>query len=60
MTYKSESRIALRFTPEPAKDPAEALRARAVRVLGEANAAALLPIIVDRPEMKLRLFISPW
>ena len=60
LTYKSESRVALRFSPEPAKDPAEALRSRAVRVLGEENAGALLPIVVDRPEMKLRLFISPW
>jgi DNA mismatch repair protein MutL len=60
LTYKSESRVALRFSPEPAKDPAEALRARAVRVLGEENAGALLPIVVDRPEMRLRLFISPW
>lgn len=60
LTYKSENRVALRFTPEPAQDPAEALRSRAVRVLGEENAGALLPIVVDRPEMRLRLFISPW
>ncbi|MDD5628764.1 MAG: DNA mismatch repair endonuclease MutL [Elusimicrobia bacterium] len=60
LTYKSESRVALRFAPEPARDPAEGLRLRAVRVLGEANAAPLLPIVVDRPEMKLRLFVSPW
>jgi DNA mismatch repair protein MutL len=60
LTYKSDSRVALRFAPEPGKDLADGLLRRAVRVLGEANAAALLPIVVDRPEMKLRLFVSPW
>ncbi|MCX5797555.1 MAG: DNA mismatch repair endonuclease MutL [Elusimicrobia bacterium] len=60
LTYKSESRTVLRFAPEPGRDLADGLRRRAVRVLGEANAAALLPIVVDRPEMKLRLFVSPW
>jgi DNA mismatch repair protein MutL len=59
LTYKSESRVVLRFTPEPGRDLADGLARRAARVLGEANAAALIPIVVERPEMTLRLFVSP-
>ena len=60
LTYKSENRLVLRFVPEPGRDLADGLRRRTVRVLGEANAAELLPIVVDRPELKLCLFVSPW
>jgi DNA mismatch repair protein MutL len=60
LTYKSENRVALRFAPEPGRDSADGLARRAARVLGEANAAGLIPIVVDRPEMKLHLFVSPF
>jgi len=58
LTYKSETRTVLRFTPEPGRDLADGLARRAARVLGEANAAGLIPIVVERPEMTLRLFVS--
>jgi DNA mismatch repair protein MutL len=59
LTYKSESRTVLRFPPESGRDLADGLARRAARVLGEANAAGLIPIVIERPEMTLRLFVSP-
>ena len=58
LTYKSEGRVVLRFAAEPG-DPVASLRRRAEAVLGRETAAGLLPIVVDRPEMRLRLFVSP-
>ena len=60
LTYKSEGRMSLRFAPETSPDPMDALSRRISQVLGPENARGLLPIAVDRPEMKLRLFVSPW
>jgi DNA mismatch repair protein MutL len=57
-TYKSESRIALRFAPETGADPVEGLRRRARQILGAENAADLLPIVIKRPEIALTLFVS--
>ena len=58
LTYKSENRTVLRFAAEPGRDLADGLARRSVRVLGEAAAAGLIPIVVERPEMTLRLFVS--
>ncbi|MDD5657189.1 MAG: DNA mismatch repair endonuclease MutL [Elusimicrobia bacterium] len=55
-TYKSEGRVVLRFEPQP--DPEQGPRLRMLEVLGRENAAELLPIAADRPELKLRLFVS--
>jgi DNA mismatch repair protein MutL len=59
LTYKSESRVALRFAAEPGSDPVAAWRRRSAAVLGAENARGLLPIVIDRPEIKLCLFVSP-
>jgi DNA mismatch repair protein MutL len=58
LTYKSENRVVLRFAPEAGRDLTDGLARRAARVLGEADASELIPIVVARPEMTLRLFVS--
>ena len=59
LTYKSEGRGVLRFAPEAVQDPVERLRRRALQVLGPEASSGLLAITVERPEMKLCLFVSP-
>lgn len=50
-SYKSEGRKSLHF---PAADLPRRLKA----VLGEELASGLVPIVVDRPQIKLKLFVS--
>jgi len=58
LSHKSESRTSLSFAPETVADPVEGLRRRVLAVLGRENAEDLLAVVVDRPEIKLRLFVS--
>ena len=56
-TYKSEGRTVLHFAPEAAGPQAQARRVASV--LGTELAAPLLPLAAERPELGLRLYVSP-
>ncbi len=58
-TYKSETRTSLRFPAAAGKTATARDLARVSEVLGDDLAAGLLPIDVERPGMKLRLYVSP-
>lgn len=51
-TYKSENRTTLHFSPEDD-------RRRVASVLGKDVAEGLLPIVAERPGLRLKLFVSP-
>ena len=58
-TLKNEGRSALRVLKESATDPLTAYRRRAESVLGKEAAGPLLSAVVDRPEVKLWMYLSP-
>lgn len=59
-SYKSESRTTLRFSAEKKPGSTDAFRRRTAGVLGRDLAAPLVAVEADRPEGRLRMFISPW
>ena len=58
-SYKSEGRQALNFAAEKSQDALESFQRRLSAVLGAEISSNLVPVLADRPEMRLWLFLSP-